>query len=57
MLGEMVTLDDSVGWYDRSEEIVEAITRKDVAAYAKRFLDDAERLVLLVSPRGGEGEA
>jgi len=57
LLGEMVTLDDSVGWYDRSEEIVASITRRDVVAYAKRWLDPAERLLLLVSPKAGEGDA
>jgi len=57
LVGEMVLLDDSVGWYDRSEEIVSAITRKDLASYARRFLDENERLLLLVRPKGGEGDA
>jgi zinc protease len=57
LLGEMVTLHDSVDWYDRSEQVVGSITRKDIAAYARHYLDPSKRLLLLARPKGGEGEA
>lgn len=53
-LGEMALLSDGLGWYNRSAALMEGITPRDLAGYARKHLGRGERLALLVKPREGD---